>query len=151
MALDSPEAIIEFADIRAKQSWEKFGKPMLLSLLGSELSALNREYGDLIEPLKLREFLTANSQDKFAIIQHPTQKPKVGLIPYGKEYVFPIEDHEEGSAPDQYQELGRTPNRRTQGKYVVQNFLDLLANLDHEDVQRVQIPIDVIAKMIRYK
>jgi hypothetical protein len=151
LAIDTPQAILEFADARAKQSWEKFKKPILLSLLGSELSVLNPDYNELIEPLKLREFLTANADENFSIIQHPHQKAKVGLIPTNETFAFPVEEKVELTKLDRHTRTEQSGHRRAQGKYVVQNFLDLLSNLEAEDVERVQIPIDVIAKMIRLR
>lgn len=149
MTLETADEIVSFIDVRTQQNWHERKEPLLLSLLGSEMLALNRDYRDIIAPTTFRQFLTSNTAGKLQIVQHPNQKAKIGLIPLGENFVFPeaIEIAQEVSPA--FSDKKASVKRKVQGKYIVQNFLDLLSDLDSEDVSRVSIPIDVIAKMIK--
>jgi len=151
MVIEDTESLLKFVEARVEQNWESNKYPLLLSVIGSELSVLKSGYIDLFAPMKFREFLSTNSADRFEIVQHPRQKAKVGLIPCSKEFAFPIERETSESGDSKDHRSNRSDGKRMPGKYIVQNFLDLLSRLEPEDISKVNIPIDVIAKLMKSK
>ena len=149
MPLDNPDEIVAYVAARTVANWNDRQAPLMLSFLGGELLSLNASYRDIIAPMKFREFLSSRGGGKFNIVQHPNQKAKVGLVPPGQIYIFPALDDVPSFIGDSFQAVSVRPKRSVQGKYVVQNFLDLLSDLDEADISRVVIPVDIMAKMIK--
>jgi hypothetical protein len=149
MTLETDDEIVSFIEARTQHNWQERKEPLLLSLLGSEMLVINPNYRDVFAPMAFRQFLSSKTAGKLQIVQHPNQKAKIGLIPREEIFTFPENSETIQEINPAFVDKKYSSKRRVQGKYIVQNFLDLLSDLDSEDVSRVSIPIDVIAKMIK--
>lgn len=144
------EAIIDFAERRAREVWEDKQQPYLLALLSPELMARDVDYKAVLGPLKLKEFLQAEGVGKVKLVLHPTQRSKVGVIPHDIEFSFDATEYGlAGTA-----ELARPssgPARPLNARFVVMNFLQLLATLPKEEAEKVHIPTSVLAMLIKVR
>ena len=142
------EKIIDFAARRAGEVWRDMQRPYLLSLLSPELKAHDIDYKAVLGPLKLKEFLQSSGSGKLKLILHPTQRSKVGIIPYDKEFAYEATEIE----PVTEAELVRSnPSfaRPLNARFVVMNFLQLLATLPKDEAEKVHIPTSVLAMLIK--
>lgn len=144
------EAIIDFAAQRAREVWDDKQQPYLLALLSPELKARDVDYKALLGPLKLREFLQSEGSGKVKLVFHPVQRAKIGIIPHDKEFSYDASVGDTDSAG----ELARSSlgvARPINARFVVMNFLQLLATLPKEEVEKVVIPASVLATLVKVR
>ncbi len=140
------ESILSFAAERAKDAWAKDGQPYLLSRLSPDLLMEGINYKGVLGDQRLAELMrTGHAYVK--LVSHPTQKAKIGLIPTDKEFEFstePVTESKHSSATPS-SDRARSSRRR----YIVSNFLQLLSELDDADSAQVQIPTNILTKLMR--
>jgi hypothetical protein len=144
-------AILEFAAQRAKESWDERQQPYLLARLSPDLAREGVDYKSVLGEVRLKDFFQS-AGDQIRLVIHPTQRTKIGLVPAGIEFEFapaaagaPSSGR---SAEPMTDPLRASAARR---RYIVSNFLGLLAELDDEDAAQVQIPTVVLTKLLRDK
>jgi hypothetical protein len=146
MVDNSKAGIIQFVRDGAADRWERDQSPYLVSDIGNDLKAEGISYRDIIgEEINLVGFLRENAAGKFKVIAHPIQKAKVGVIPPDRDYSF---DRRVEPTPDSSERRFERTRRQTPKKYVVLNFLEALAELDESEIEKIQIPLSVLAKLL---
>jgi hypothetical protein len=143
----TPEAIIAFARARAEAAWERDQQPYLLAFLSPDLTKEDVDYKEVLGGQRLKDFLSAATAH-IKLVFHPHQKSKIGIIPADKDYIFPV------AAPDpapvvEPKALSEERGGRSLRRYIVSQFLQLVADLDDEDAAQVQIPTHILAKLLR--
>lgn len=74
---------VQFVAQRATSHWNATREPYLIANLPSDLMAANGiGYKSIIGDQRLKEFIKATeSQGSYRMIEHPSQKAKIGVIP----------------------------------------------------------------------
>lgn len=130
---------------KTTEVWSTSQQPYLISHISPELRAKGIEYKDIIAPQTLKQFL--GTVGEVRIVQHPLHKPKIGLVPHGVAF-----EYEEDATVSRSTE-STTPKRPRQPSsgYIVIQFLDALSKLDKEDLDKVNIPVSVLAQIVGRK
>ena len=76
---------------RTKEHWAARHEPLLLSQLGPILLQGGFNFKE-ITSLPIKKFIEQTLMDEVKIITHPIQAQKIGIIPKGENYVFPMVD-----------------------------------------------------------
>ena len=142
------EHIIEIAAQRALEVWTARQQPYLLALLGPDLKARGVDYKEVLRPLRLKEFLQSEGPAKVKLVLHPTQRAKIGIIPKDQDFSYDASV----VVPTVTSELDRSTQgavRPPTPRFVVMNFLQLVATLPKEEAEKVQIPTSVLAMLVK--
>src|SRR5271166_1205398 len=140
-----PKTIKELSEIianRTREEWDLTHEPYLLSKIPAALQG--DSYREIIAPQTLKQFVISLT-DTVQLVQHPIQKAKIGLIPKGENYSF--SDFDRGAATSASDDKTKVSYRNQ--KYIVLNFLEALSNLDAEDLEKIQIPVSVLVRLLR--
>ena len=125
------------------EHWAENEQPILISLVPDRLKlrAPNDDYKSALGLTSLKAFVKS-SQGEFGyrVIEHPTQRAKVGLVPEGSDYSFPAEEVKvvDASAENSYK-------NGADGIALLKN----LAKLSDTDLEKITIPVSVLAKLFR--
>lgn len=143
----TPESILLFASERAKEEWSKNEMPYLLARLSPDLSRVGINYKGVLGEQRLADFVRSG-HSYVKVVSHPTQRSKIGLIPPDKEFEYVAEP-----AASEPEIACATPSidrsRSSRRRYIVSNFLQLLSELDDADAAQVQIPTNILTKLMR--
>ncbi|WCM20358.1 hypothetical protein NDK50_02460 [Paraburkholderia bryophila] len=123
----------------ADEAWAKSNGPALLSNLPGELRTVagGDDYRDALGKRTLKAFIAeTGSANGYKLIEHPTQRAKVGLLPADAEFSFPFDSKAEQNAC----------NQRT-GVSDVVTLLTILGKLPPEDLEKITIPVSVLVKL----
>lgn len=143
----TPAAIIAFARARAEAAWEKDQQPYLLAFLSPDLVKEGVDYKEVLGGQRLKDFLNA-APAHIKLVFHPHQKSKIGIIPANKDYIFPVAAPEPAPVAEP-KALPDDRGGRSKRRYIVSQFLQLVAELDDVDAAQVQIPTLILAKLLR--
>lgn len=143
----TPEAILDFATRRAQQTWDEHATAYLLARLSPELREQGIDYKGVIGPQTLKEFVSG-ATDKLRVVLHPDQRSKIGIVPAGVAFEFPLTTSEESPREPVISSPPRQ-SPRSSARHTVMAFLDLVGKLDPAEAERVQIPTDILAKLAR--
>lgn len=122
-----------------QEFWGRFGTPLLLSNLPKEISERGiPDYKQILASQSLKSFVNSLAEEKtIQVVTHPLHKAKIGLIPAGEHYSFSQEE-DAVKAED-----------KTSGKSQAVKLLDILSKLSEEELEKVNIPVSVLAKLHR--
>lgn len=123
----------------ADEAWAKSNGPALLSNLPGELHAVagNDEYRGALGKRTLKAFIAeTGSANGYKLVEHPTQRAKVGLLPSDVEFSFP---------PDA--KVGQNTDNQRAGASDVVALLTILGKLSPEDLEKITIPVSVLVKL----
>jgi hypothetical protein len=137
------DAMLDFLTTKTQQWWEANRSPYLVSYISPELSAQGVNWHEIVgEDVKLAKYLQENAEGRFKVVVHPWHRAKVGLIPENEtfEYLTDALPKEATTRAEHF----RAPNR----KFVILNFLQALAELDKEELDKVHIPVSVLARLL---
>lgn len=143
----TPDAILKFAADRAQEAWEKNEYPYLLARLSPDLAREGVNYKGVLGDQKLADFVRS-APGQVKVVSHPTQKSKIGLIPPERDFEFPMQP----GLPEPRTSASSPPsdrNKSSRRRYIVSNFLQLLSELDDADAAQVQIPTNILTKLMR--
>jgi len=143
----TPDAILSFASERAKEAWAKNEQPYLLARLSPDLAKEGISYKGVLGEQRLADFVRSGHA-YVKVVSHPSQKSKIGLIPPDKDFDFAGES----AAVKHKIPVADTSIDRKKGlrrRYIVSNFLQLLSELDDAEVAQVQIPTNILTKLMR--
>lgn len=125
------------------ENWVQSEQPILISLVPDRLRlrAPNEDYKSALESASLKTFLKS-SQGEFGyrVVEHPTQKAKVGLVPEGIDYKFPDDEAKVVEASHEAFNRGGADGIA---------LLKTLAKLSDSDLDKITIPVAVLAKLFR--
>ncbi|MRR56608.1 MAG: hypothetical protein EG824_00095 [Deltaproteobacteria bacterium] len=126
----------------ADDAWKSKQAPVLLSMIPAYLKQLAPEdnYRTATEKLSLKAFiLQTGSEFGYQLIEHPTQRATLGLVPAEVKFSFSSEPKSE-NIPDH-----QTTRTEEQGIAL----LRMLAKLPDVELDKVVIPVSVLAKLFR--
>jgi hypothetical protein len=147
MAQGTSDELLDFVAKLTRERWAESRKPLLASFVPPILLAHGMNYREILGPMtKLVSYLTQNGGGRFKIVIHPQHKAKIGLIPPTENYDFEIEPRE--PEPNKTNLL---PSKSRSQKFVVLNFLEALSTLEPSELDKVQIPVSVLAKLLSIK
>ena len=144
----TPEAILDFAARRARETWEAQQQPYLLSRLSPELSKEGIDYKGILGEQRLKEFMRTAPAGRIKVVTHKTQKSRIGLIPADQEFEFETVA-EAVAQPPLVKPSGTEKGKRSWRAYIVSNFLQLVSELDEAEAAQVQIPLPLLTKLMR--
>lgn len=122
--------------------WDVHGAPVLLSDLPEKLEAKAEGYKEALGRKSLKAFIRdANPDSGFKLIEHPTQRAKLGVAPAHAHYEFPAEE------PRPARQAAGAPRGGTQEPVLA--FLRALGTLPPEEVEKVVIPVAVLIKLLK--
>jgi len=137
------EPITKILKEKADQMWSELSQPYLLSLAGPELKSRGIDYLAALGGERLKAFVRRTApQSGYRLVEHPTQKAKVGIVPSGIDFQF--SEAEEGAEPAR----PRVPGNNAQ---VLVAFLRALRNLPGDDLDKVIIPTRVLVRILGQK
>ena len=126
----------------SEEHWGKHQAPVLLSNLPPILRTRVPEYKKCLGTRSLKNFIKeVGDGESFQLIEHPTQKAKLGIAPAKEEYKFPVEKSR--ATVRLSGNLAENQDRR------VLALLHALANLPSEDLERVVIPISTLVNLLK--
>ncbi|MFN3147215.1 MAG: hypothetical protein ACE368_19180 [Paracoccaceae bacterium] len=132
----------QFLNDKAAEIWARDQKPYFLANVQPDLKKKGKDYrAALGEEIKLSDF--ARSLKSVRFIQHPSKPAIVGVIPLNEEYDV------EASAPqkESAERAKRTSFRKRER--VILDFLGLISELSDADLDGVNIPLHVLAKLLK--
>lgn len=133
----------DFLRKSAEESWDATGEPYLLSSVATDLKKQGVDYRSALpadERLKSFAERVQEADLMFKVVQHPSHKAKVGIIPFDKTFAFPAEPREERKAAT----AGRSRNEQ-----VLLSFFDVLQGLPDDVLDDVHIPAKAIVLILR--
>lgn len=145
----SEQAIRELVARKAGEWWRSKRTPYLVSSIGIDLKQSGLEYRQLAAPsINLAKYLSSIAHGEFKVVSHPSLRARVGVIPGSEHYNFPEE--EPATAKGEVIAQGERVRRTTPRKYVVLNFLEALSDLPQEELDKISLPISVLAKLLSH-
>lgn len=124
-----------------QEYWDANQRPLLLSQLPVLLRDRQIDFRTTLGDKSLKSFVTRVADaNHFKVVIDPTHKAKIGLIPDSVAYEFPIE-----VLPSQTNAVSEISS--AQNDAVV--LLGILSKLDAADLEKIDIPVSVLAKLFK--
>lgn len=121
----------EIEDLVRRQ-WKNKKQPLLLSILPGELMKVGVEYKKHIgKDINLKAYLMAKSAEGrgFKVLEHPTQKAKIGLIPEDVTFRY----------DDALAKIDRSD---------VEAFVRVLSKLEKDQQDKLMLPASLLVKLV---
>ena len=130
--------IIQKIKNEVKDNWSKKRKPLLFSTIGGTFSEIKEEPGFT----NVGSWINKNIDDLDAYVYTDKDRPEyIGLIPNGE--VF---DYKNTTSKHLLQPTGKFEPRKQK---MVVDFLLAISVLDDDDVRRINIPTDILIKLMK--
>lgn len=136
----SRESILDALRKIVEDYWRDNEKPLLFSMLPSFLEREIPGFKNEIEGGSLKKFVMEEPHG-YILVDHPTQKAKIGLIPSGENYIFQDE------IPGNKTPKNKDNVRKNENKAIT--LLRMLSDLPKEDIDKINIPLSVIVKLFK--
>lgn len=118
--------------------WADRRVPMLLSGLPRAVEQTIPNYRDMLEGRSLKSFIQETSASAgYKLVEHPTQRARVGVIPATESYQFP-------EAPLK----AAQPIVKKSSRQVTIEFFRVLGELEHDDLGKMVIPASILVKLL---
>lgn len=141
------ETLGKFIEKAAVEAWEGKQAPYFLSALAPDFERDGHNYKDIIRDERLKSAVKRLSEIyNFAVVEHPTQRAKIGVIPKGQEFSFEV-DH--ASTPRETFDSMSDSNGHRQ-KIVIE-FFEALGRLPPDLLDEVVIPTKVLIRLLAGK
>lgn len=139
--------LIEFLRSRAQERWEAEHQPYLLSLVATDLRSQEKDYHEAIGEERLKAFVKRTGENGgYTLVEHPVQRPKVGVVPSGVEFSF--DDIDESQRLDVASGNCGTINERER---VVLLFLRALSRLPDPLLDEISISTKVLVRLLTHR
>lgn len=126
----------------AGEHWTADQKPFLLSLVATKLREQGQDYKNVLGEERLKSFVKRTEEaGGYRLVEHPTQKAKLGIVPSDVEFQF--DETLESERPDRAARHGIHQRDR-----VLIDFLRALGRLPDELLDNVHIPTKVLVKLL---
>ncbi|MDY1548549.1 hypothetical protein [Luteibacter sahnii] len=140
--MDAKGRMVSALSALAQKQWDLRKRPLLLSdvprLLAVDYPDINRE--QVLGDMSLKKFVKETAESSsYKVIEHPNQKPKVGILPPSASYKFPADVQEH------HVSLERSGERER----MVLDFIKLLGDLPAGELEKVVIPASVLVKLLK--
>lgn len=124
--------------------WDEHKEPLLLSALPPMLEKEVPDYRSVLKRRTLKAFIKETGQGKYKLIEHPTQRVRVGIIPSGIEYAFPSSQQSSVKVTTTVPKVVASNSREA-----TLAFLQVLSTLSEDDLSTVIIPTPVLIKLLK--
>jgi len=139
LIMSTNEKLSEVLSELARSNWASEQRPVLLSNLPPLLLEKLPDYKDILGDLSLKAFIKSSESDSdYRLIEHPTQKAKLALLPKEAVYEFPKTT---GS-------FTATKSEKNGEKALI-DFLRALKELPPSDLAGLQIPVHIMVKLLK--
>ena len=130
--------LIEAIATISRDYWNDFQIPLLLSALPLNLQPHIANYRELLEGKTLKKFIQETlNENKYKLVEHPTLKAKVGIIPASESYEFlDIPKTSTKTLPQNTRET-------------TLEFISILGKLSKEELQEINIPTYILIKLLK--
>ena len=123
------------------EAWCSQESPVFLSGIPLELirKLPGLDYKSIIGTQSLKAFMAETGGEfGYELVEHPTQRAKIGAIPHGVQFSFPATGSSGDAAPSRLS---------SHGDGIA--FMKLLGKLSEADLEKVSIPVSVLVKLFR--
>lgn len=139
--VQTEQELVEFLADRAASRWEN-GLPYFLSLIATDLKERDLDYRPIIGEERLKSFVKRVASDGgFKIIEHPTQRAKVAIVP--KEADFEFEDANPVPLPPK-----SIDDKSFNDAATLLAFFRSLSRLPDSALDAIHIPTKVIVRLL---
>lgn len=123
----------------ASEDWQAYQQPVLLSRLPKKLAErLHGDYKSILGVGSLKNFIKESPPDRgFRLVEHPTQRAKLGVVPRGIDFEFPIESD--------------APSSGALSKQDIEGFTRVLRSLTPDELRRVTLPANLVVRLLDTK
>ena len=122
----------------AEENWQKFQQPIFLSVLPKRLvDRLQADYKQVLGEQSLKSYIQASGSEKgYRLVEHPTQRAKLGLVPAGISFEFPLDDK---VAAVYKNELSRQD---------IDGFVRVLQSMSADELRSVSLPAHLVVTLL---
>jgi hypothetical protein len=141
--MDNQEKLAKALGVIVNAFWTSNKKPILLSSIPPELEKkiTDANYKDFLEGKSIKQFIKlTEAKFEYKLIEHPTQKAKIGLVPSTADYNFPTISAESEKKPSD-------AGSKTKNEGIA--LIKILSKLSDEDLEKITIPVSVIVKLFK--
>lgn len=127
--------------------WQENGRPILLSYLTKPLKEKlgDDSYFEITKGKTLKEIIKETGHPYgYWLLEHPTQKAKLGVMPIGKDYNFETNGTDKPKSSSKH-------DKPSSDQETVLKFLKLLQKLPAQEQEKVIIPASVISLLLNDK
>ncbi|EJM20413.1 hypothetical protein PMI22_02529 [Pseudomonas sp. GM21] len=126
-----------------REYWVANQRPLLLSNLPAILANQQVDYRAVLGKETLKSFVERTSDAaSYKVITHPVHRAKIGLVPPDVNYEF--EADSEPAQETALSDIAPVPNDAIA-------LLNILSKLDAEDLEKITIPVSVLAKLFKQR
>ncbi|MBN8815293.1 MAG: hypothetical protein J0J06_07595 [Sphingomonas sp.] len=138
------DELVSYISAKTKEQWESYEAPYLLTSIATDLRKDGKNYKDVIGEERLKTFAKRlEEQGVVKVVEHPIQKPKIGVIPPEAEFAYTADD----AHSDSERRLPRIT--KSSNEVVLIQFFRAIASLPDDLVEQVIIPTKVLAALTR--
>lgn len=124
-----------------QEYWDINKRPLLLSNLPGLFTEQQVDYRAELNGETLKSFVRRTSNDAtYKVITHPVHRAKIGLVPPQVDFTFEVD-------PEPAKEAASSAIPPVQNDAIV--LLSILSKLDPEDLEKINIPVSVLAKLFK--
>jgi hypothetical protein len=132
----------------AEQFWQQHGQPFLLSDVAPGLKAEGIDYKAILDEETLKSFIKRTGETcGYRLVEHPTQRAKVGLVPSEAQFSFP-DTRTDTPLSERSPASERRPSAASDRERVILAFLRALSRLNDDEIESVNIPVRVLIKLL---
>mgnify|MGYP003554565011 CR=1 FL=1 len=123
----------------SQKNWSEKARPVLLSALPKLLNEqLNDDYKSLLAEESLKSFIKrTEEQSGYRLVEHPTQRAKLGLIPASENFSFESEE--------------KSSTVIDMNRDDIYAFARVLQSLSEDDRKSITFPASVVMKLLLAK
>lgn len=123
----------------AQKHWDTHKTPTLLSQLPKLLSThLQADYKPILGTVSLKSFIkTSQGLGGYRLVEHPTQRAKLGIVPPGVDFEFPVTTDEKTIS--------------TLSRQDIEGFARVLGALTPDELRHVSLPATLVIKLLETK
>lgn len=135
--------LVESLKTIASEYWRP-DSPIYLSNVPRILAKLLPDFRNILGERSLKSFTkTTEAEGTYRVVEHPTQREKIVLIPFDKEFQFAVDN--ESPSVGSVESGVRSHGTRVK----TLDFLACLAHLTEQERAQVVIPTTVLVKLLR--
>jgi hypothetical protein len=129
----------KFIEQKARARWEEKAMPYLLSSVAEDLVKEGKDYKQALGEVRLLTAVRKMAETAdFEVVEHPTQRAKIGIVPKGLGFTFPSED----SAPSGIE------SSKAEGEARLVQFVKSLSHLTEQQLDAMVIPAKVFVEFL---
>lgn len=143
--MSEQEHFVEFLESKAKEVWEERRSPYMLSSIAVDYNRNEHDYRRVLGNERLKTGVKRLSAvANFDVVEHPTQRAKIGLVPKDVDFDFGATSSlEQNSAGVKASRRSSISNERA-----LINFLRVIRSLPDDMTKDVIIPLNVLARFV---